>query len=320
MAAPELSIRQTAMQAAEWFVLIDSGEATAQDLTAFEQWRQASLAHEQAWQQAQRISGLASGLPEQTGATLRRKVRLDRRKAIKQLAWLIAVLPACWLGWHTVEQQGWLADYHTATGEQRRLILADGTVIQLNTATRVNVDYNNASRTVHLLGGEILIETAHDPDAHLHGKSRPFILQTAYGQIQPLGTRFVVRHIDGHVFVAVEAGAVQVNNGRYAEIIDAGMQTRFDAESIALPQALAARELHWSRGVISADDTPLADFIAELSRYRPGILRCDPAVADIRVTGAYQLQDTDAILLNLAKVFPVKLEYRTRYWVTVAAR
>lgn len=316
----EYSLRQVAMQAADWFVLIDSGEATAHDLTVLEQWREASPAHEQAWQQAQRISGLASALPEQTSATLRRRTRLDRRKAIKQLGMLIAAVPTGWLAWRAVEQQGWLADYHTATGEQRRLVLADGTVIQLNTATRINVDYTNASRTVHLLGGEILIETAHDPEAHLHSKPRPFIVQTTYGQIQPLGTRFVVRHIDDHVFVAVEQGAVQINNGRDTKVIEAGMQSRFDAEAIAQPQALIASEWHWSRGVISADDTPLAEFIAELSRYRPGILRCDPAVADIRITGAYQLQDTDAILLNLAKVFPIKLEYRTRYWVSVVAR
>ncbi|MFL9610511.1 FecR domain-containing protein [Methylobacillus sp. Pita2] len=320
MAAPELAIRQVAMQAAEWFVLIDSGEATPQELVAFEQWRGADPAHEQAWQQAQRISGLASNLPQQTGSTLRRKTRLDRRKAIKQLAILIAAVPAGWLGWRTGEQQGWLADYRTAAGEQRRIVLADGTVIQLNTATRVDIDYNAASRTVHLRGGEILITTAPDPDAQRNGKPRPFIVQTAYGRVQPLGTRFVVRHIDDHVFVAVQEGAVQISNGARTDILHANEETRFDADAIDQPQALSPRELNWTRGVISADETRLGDFIAELARYRPGILRCDPAVADIRVTGAYQLQDTDAILLNLAKVFPVKLEYRTRYWVTVVAR
>lgn len=320
MAAPELSIRQVAMQAAEWFVLLDSGEATAQELVAFQQWRGADPAHEQAWQQAQRISGLASSLPQQTGSTLRRKTRLDRRKAIKQLAILIAAVPAGWLGWRTSEQQGWLADYRTATGEQRRIVLADGTVIQLNTATRIDVDYSAISRTIYLRGGEILIATAPDPDAQPNGKPRPFTVQTAYGPVQPLGTRFVVRHIDDHVFVAVQEGAVQISNGVRTDILHANEETRFDAGVIDQPQALSPRELHWARGMLSADETRLGDFIAELARYRPGILRCDPAVADIRVTGAYQLQDTDAILLNLAKVFPVKLEYRTRYWVSVTAR
>ena len=51
-------------------------------------------------------------------------------------------------------------------------------------------------------------------------------------------------------------------------------------------------------------------FAAELGRYRPGLLRCDPAVAPLRVSGAFQLHDTDAVLAALPATLPVSVRYR----------
>jgi transmembrane sensor len=62
----------------------------------------------------------------------------------------------------------------------------------------------------------------------------------------------------------------------------------------------------------------LASFAAELGRYRPGLLRCDPEVAQLEVSGAFQLHDTDQALHALTQVLPVEIRYRTRYWVTIA--
>ncbi|KAG0759335.1 hypothetical protein G6F57_017955 [Rhizopus arrhizus] len=60
-------------------------------------------------------------------------------------------------------------------------------------------------------------------------------------------------------------------------------------------------------------------FVAELARYRSGLLRCDPAVADLRVSGVFSLRDTDRALDNLTRGLPVTVAYRSRYWVTVRA-
>lgn len=72
--------------------------------------------------------------------------------------------------------------------------------------------------------------------------------------------------------------------------------------------------------MLLARDMRLGDVIAELSRYRPGVLRCDPAVAELRVTGAISLKDTDAALRLLSNNLPVHIELRTPYLVTVAPR
>jgi len=64
----------------------------------------------------------------------------------------------------------------------------------------------------------------------------------------------------------------------------------------------------------------LADFLVQLSRHRPGVVRCDPAVAELVVSGVYPLDDTDRVLAALAQALPVRADYATRYWVTVRAR
>jgi transmembrane sensor len=61
----------------------------------------------------------------------------------------------------------------------------------------------------------------------------------------------------------------------------------------------------------------LDQFLAELGRYRVGVLRCDPRVADLEVTGAFRIDDTDRALEVLAGVLDLRLRYRTRYWVSV---
>lgn len=76
----------------------------------------------------------------------------------------------------------------------------------------------------------------------------------------------------------------------------------------------------WIDGMLIANRMRLDAFIAELARYRRGVLRCDPAVAGQLVTGAFPLHDTDRVLAMLAQVLPVELHARTAYWVTVAAR
>jgi len=123
--------------------------------------------------------------------------------------------------------------------------------------------------------------------------------------------------------VAVFEGAVAVRPARAPEAmvrVGAGQGTVFFADRAQAPDAVADSAAAWTRGVLVAEDMRVADFVAELARYRPGVLRCDPEVAELRVTGVFSLRDTDRSLENLALALPVSAAYRTRYWVTVRAR
>ena len=86
------------------------------------------------------------------------------------------------------------------------------------------------------------------------------------------------------------------------------------------PVAADRTAVLWEHGTLLAKDMPLGEVIAELARYRPGVLRCDPAVAGMPVSGALSLTDTDAALDLLARSLPLRIERRTRYWVSVGPR
>jgi Fe2+-dicitrate sensor, membrane component len=79
-------------------------------------------------------------------------------------------------------------------------------------------------------------------------------------------------------------------------------------------------KLQWTRGLLSVSDRPLGEVIAQLARYRQGILRCDPQVAQLRVSGTYPLLQSDVALNALQQTLPISLQRVTRYWVTVKAR
>ena len=93
-----------------------------------------------------------------------------------------------------------------------------------------------------------------------------------------------------------------------------GAELRLDDQG---PSDAAPADPHaadWMRNVLHAREMRLDAFAAELGRYRPGLLRCDPAVAPLRVSGAFQLHDTDAVLAALPATLPVSVRYRTSYW------
>ena len=236
------------------------------------------------------------------------------------LALLIVAAPGAWLAWRAAPWRQWAAQYATATGEQRELALDDGSRVVLDTASAIDVLFSGELRAIRLRAGAILAITAPDPQG-AGGAARPFIVLTGQGQARALGTRFAVRQAGASSHVAVFEGAVALTpRSGAAHTLQAGEQARFSADGVVAAQPLPPNAGQWARGVLAVEDMRLADFAVELARYRPGILQCDPAVADLRITGAFQLADTDAVLRNIEQLLPVQARQRTRYWVTLVPR
>lgn len=305
--------RQTAAQAAEWFVLLHSGEATAAEQRAFDGWLARAPEHARAWQRALQVSQRAGHVPPALATSTLQRPR-SRRAAVRALMLLMTAAPAGWLAWRSAPPQ-WTAAHATATGEQRELQLPDGTHLRLDTASAIDLAYDATQRLVLLRAGTVLIETARDP------AGRPFLVRTAEGTARAIGTRFVVRQQAQRSHVAVLEGAVELRTreGGAVQLLQAKEQAGFDALHIDAVAPADAGTGQWARGILAVDDVRLDAFIAEVARYRPGLLRCEPAVAGLRITGAFQLADTDAILQNVAQLLPVEVRLRTRYWVTLAA-
>jgi len=309
-------------EAADWLVQLQSGTASEDDQRAVQAWCQRSAQHALAWQRAEAILGDFRRLPTPvTGETLRRLSRngaVSRRQALHRLGlWLLAA-PAAWLAWRETPWQQWTADARTAVGEQRPLTLADGSQVLLNTDTAIDISFDAQQRRINLLAGEILVTSAKDPAT----QARPLLVRTLHGQAIALGTRFSVR-LDGALTqVAVLEGAVDARPAHAGSglVLKAGERSAFNASRVQPAAPLEPGDLAWEHGMLLARGMRLGELLQELSRYRPGVLRCHPAVAELKVSGAFPLADTDASLRLLGDTLPVAIQGLTRYWVTVEPR
>lgn len=304
-------------EAAHWLARSHSSSFSAAEQQELARWRSRSPAHEQVWLCAEQLQERLGSLPPALGMAVlnRPRRRSKRRQALRHAALLLATPALGWLGWRHLPWQSWSADYRTARGESRSITLADSSRVLLNTDSAISVRFDTQARRVRQHAGEILVETAHTPAY----AARAFVVETEEGRMQALGTRFIVRRQQGRTRLAVLEGAVRVTPARSGSsvIVQAGQQLAFDARTAATPSPLAAAPDAWTHGMLYAERMRLQDFLAEVGRYREGLLLCDPQVAELRVSGAFQLRDTDRILELLAQTLPVNVRSRTRYWVTV---
>ena len=306
-------------EAARWLVRLHSGEAGPEDHAAFERWRQGNPERELAWQRAQRLSQQFNAVPPALGVPLlTRQRRANRRAVLRTLAALGVTLPAAWLAYRVAAPAGGEA-YRTAVGGHQDLTLADGSQVQMNTDTDVDVRFTEHTRMLQLRAGEVYIRTASDPAA----SARPFVIETPQGRLRALGTRFVVRRPEDDAAVTAltvleHRVEVTLRHGGAPRIVNAGESLRFTASAFLPAQPAGPEAPGWTRGVIEASNMRLDAFLAEVSRYRRGVVRCDPAVAGLRVSGVFRLQDTDAVLAIVARTLGLRVVERTRYWVTLS--
>lgn len=329
--APSPSSLNTAVirEAARWLVRLHSGDAGPDDYAAFQRWRQASPERELAWQRAEHLSQQFGAVPPEVGVpVLTRQTGVNRRAVMKTLAVLGMTVPMAWLSYRYAPLFQDAGDYRTAVGENREVMLADGSRVHLNTATDIDVRYSENARLLKLRRGEIYVQTAPDTG----GLARPFLIDTVHGRLRALGTRFIVRQLsdnDDTMTLAVLEHRVEVTlqTEDSRRVVDAGEEIRFTANTLKAFQPIrqpagtpASKAPSWTRGALEADNMRLDAFLAELARYRRGLIRCDPVVGHLRISGVFRLDNTDHVLAVVRETLPIHIVRHTRYWVTVTAK
>ncbi|NQE49666.1 FecR domain-containing protein [Herbaspirillum rubrisubalbicans] len=306
-------------EAATWLMEMHEGPLSPDQRTALAQWRQRSPEHERAWEKAALLQEKLHSLTPCGAAVLKQAAQPGRRKAVKTLAGALVLVPTAWLVYRARPWEGEGQYFETTVGQRRELQLADGTSITLNTDSRIEVVLDATRRLVRLQRGEILVTTAPD----LQQPARPFLVATQQGSLRALGTRFTVRQEEAHTEVAVFEGAVEVAPAGAASrntskpVLPSRMQARFDRTGMGAPQPCEETQAAWSKGLLIADRMPLPQFLAELARYRKGLLQGDAAIAGLKVSGVFPLADTDRVLSLLEQTQPVRIQRLTRYWVRV---
>lgn len=302
--------RDVARAAAQWLALLESGAATERDHAALQHWRDSHPQHEQTWQKAQALRQRFSDLPHSLAMASLDRPQPGRRAVLKRALGIAALVPTAWLVSRQLPIEAWRADLHTATGERKRMPLADGGSLQLNTATAVDVDL--AQRRITLVDGELALNV---PGA------AAMTVRTRYGELSVSQADVCVRQQASGCLVSVLKGSVPVRDlSGQMTTLQGGQQASLKASGLGAWVPFDVLQLGWRDGVLTAQNQALGDFLRDLERYRPGVLRWEPSLETLRVTGSFRLDDTDRILNLLASTLGLELHARTRYWVTLTPR
>ncbi|OZI26408.1 histidine kinase [Bordetella genomosp. 9] len=307
-----------AERALEWLVELQGDAVPAAVREEWARWRDAHPDHARAWQRIEAVGGRLQPLASPMHAAVAQATLLGprsayRRRIIKALTVIVFAGGAGWGLEARAPWRVWSADYRTAVGERRELVLADGTKLVLNTDSAIDVRFDAAERRIRLLAGEIFIATAVDRAV----APRPFLVETTEGTAQALGTEYTVRQQDGDTRIGVYKGAVRVrprgDAGRALDI-QAGYAAIYTAGAIEPPRQEDEDSAAWKDGFIVAHGMRLDDFIAELARYSPESLSCDPGIAGLRVSGSFPLRDIDQVMRTVGTTLGAQLEIRRRFW------
>ncbi|WP_323635119.1 FecR family protein [Pectobacterium polaris] len=297
-------------EAIAWLVRLTSGESSPSMLVAFKEWHRQSPEHAKALDDARQLwIALGEVLPESatiepannvvplvapTPSPTRRRLGLAVAASV-----VMAVALGVYSQWNHY-------DYSTQTGEQRLVTLSDGSKIQLDTDTALNVDYRSGMRQVQLARGEAYFDVAHDP-------SKAFVINAGFGQVRVLGTAFSVKRDGEAIWVTVTRGRVQVSGGSLDRdtYLVANQQVHFTSNDKrpAIASLDAEQALSWRSGQVQFANTSLDDVLQTLKRYDKRYWVYDSSAAKhIKVNTVVNIHNIDEWLDGVQRVLPVEVK------------
>ena len=287
--------------ARRWVTQLTSGDATTADADDLRRWRLQSSAHEAAYAEAIRLwKSLGPGgsafvakhgrpiWPAMQPAISRRMI-LGGGAALAAAAASYAVVAPPFDLWPSFDEIR--ADFRTATGEQRRLTVAD-VIVHMDTQTSLAIAGERGDvEQVRLITGEASF--AMSPQS-----PKPLMVIAGSGRTVASQARFDIRNIASKVCVTCVDGRVQVEQGAQATIVEANQQVVYDAHGLGQPVVVDTGEAtSWQDGFLVFRYTPLAAAIAEINRYRPGkIIVLGTALSAKPISGRFRIERTNEIL------------------------
>ncbi|MCD1621593.1 FecR family protein [Citromicrobium bathyomarinum] len=301
--------------AAGWLIRREEPGWTDQDEAEFAAWMDRSMAHkaaywrlEHGWREADRIPALG----DTPSCVEEEEASGPRRTVFALVGALAASLVLALTGiamWSPPVPTEPPARYETARGAREAVKLADGSTVELNTATRLRAASGPDAREVWLDEGEAFFDIVHRPD-------RRFIVHAGPRRIVVLGTRFSVKRSGDDVTVAVVSGRVKVEDSASAESAGAAIVSTGDVAYIRKQNTLVVGSngdevnamTAWREGLLVFDNTPLRTAVAEFNRYSGKPIQVAPDIQQIRIGGSFQTHNADAFLDLLQSAYGLHVE------------
>ncbi|MBI1197789.1 MAG: DUF4880 domain-containing protein [Phenylobacterium sp.] len=302
---------RAAAEAGAWLARLQGDGLDERDGLEFEAWLGAAPANRAAYEKALSVwhefeDGADAILAELSDRTRRApRPYLPRRwlvgagGAALAAGLALAVLPSAVM-------QASAETYVTGKGERRTITLADGSVVDLNAESRLQVSFSRGARRVVLGDGEAIFDVTHDA-------KRPFTVAASDRVVRVVGTQFDVRSRKGHLTVTVARGKVQVGPaGRSGtglamqltpgQRLDVAESGRAELKSVDPQETFS-----WRAGRLVYRSQPLADVVADLNRqFDRQIEIADPELGKMPITGVIVLDDQAAVMTRLSLMLPIR--------------
>ena len=305
-------------QAAEWATKRELGELTPAENAEFEAWLAADIRHLGAYGRAEAVLARLARIPGGAIGEVRPQHDLltpvwNRRRVV-MAGGIAASVAAVGFVSAALWQNNQSEDFATRIGQVREVVLADGSVVTLNTNSQMSVRFTAERREVHLVQGEALFDVAKN-------KKRPFIVVAGDMQVRAVGTSFTVSMLPRRpIQVLVKEGVVElhhVSNGKTAPVrVSANTQVLSSHEvpivAVQVPKAKLERDMAWQFGQIAFDNQTLADAAEEFARYSDVRIVVDPSVSERTVTGLFVCNDPVGFAKAAAAVLKLQIEVDER--------
>ncbi|BFM14929.1 FecR family protein [Maricurvus nonylphenolicus] len=324
-------IPSPAQQARDWFMLLESDQATGADRERFARWLSLDSEHAQAFAELEAITQATANMAdlksleplESASPSLWQKLGSGLQNLLSPSYAFAAVsmLAVALVSWPFISstltpEATAPVSYQTAKAEDREIFLPDGSVVTLAANSRIEISLSETQRHINLAQGEAFFDVAKDA-------KRPFIVDTRDSRVTVLGTHFNVNTVTGFSQVSVEEGRVEVSSLQQqdAEVLTAGQRVQLlnsgSLSPVANIEPSAAGA--WRRGLRIYFDAKLEDVLLDLNRYSPqAITLGEENLHDLSVTAIFPADDIDLMLQALDNTLPLRLE-KTDETVTLYA-
>ncbi|MGE0968977.1 FecR family protein [Klebsiella sp. WOUb02] len=235
-------------------------------------------------------------LPVPPAASARPRWRHWAAAAVVVLASLPALLllPDAWLRWQ--------ADYYTAAGEIRQVTLPDGSRVDLDSRSAIELHFNDRERRVTLLSGNAWFTVAPLSSR----ETRPFRVEANGGTTQALGTQFSVDLDGSGADVAVHEHSVRVSYKGQSLVLAEQQGARY-ADNRLTRHSVSPAQFAWRRGWLIIDQQPVSEAIARINRYQnQTVVVVNPALRKRTVSGAFALKQPDRAVETLRQTLGAK--------------
>ena len=340
------SIESIEAEAASWIIVLGREKINEADLSEFKYWLNQSERHRSAFNELTDLWDNLNILKELDDIAESVSTLPDLQPVFWQHRSFIALAASIFicfiisgtLYWQHLTEFDQQALFVTAVGEQRTVVLSDGSTIQLNTNSQLEIDFSQDKRILRLVKGEAYFNVAKN-------KHRPFSVYAGGGVVQAIGTAFNVRlKLLDVIEVTVEEGVVALislekkksfvpknldltsphvsENKNILTKLSAGQSTTFDhtvekVTQLALPAM--NRKLAWRQGVLVYENVPLRKVIDDISRYTNITIEiADPSLRTLPIAGHFRVGEIEALFDSLEITFGLNVKRINKNYIRLS--